>query len=113
MPRPIDVTKVPSFAQKRRDVGKFLEGHDELTSWIADVAFPDGSPVPEVQLSIRPRGLGWLVQLKIGGPNPMRVQCEEMCLEHAFLALEHLLSSPSGGWEPDPYPLGGTGRKRK
>lgn len=113
MPRPIDLDKIGSMLVSKRDCGSMFAPMPELESWLRDVTYTDGTLMPEFQLSIRPRGVGYLVQLKVAGPAPVRLQVEDTSLELAFLALEHALSAPVVPWEPDPYPLGGTGKKKK
>lgn len=92
---------------------KILKGFGELASFLTDVTYSDGTPVGNVQLTLRTRGPMILCQLKMAAMGGMRLQVEDACLDDALVALEGLLLMDPVPWEPDPYPLDGGGKKKK
>lgn len=113
MPKPIDPNAPRAGVSTPRRPTKLLKGFPELASYLTDVSYPDGSPVGNVQLSVRTRGPLIVAQLKLAGMGGLRLQVEDSCVDDALVALEALLLAEPVPFEPDPYPLDGQGKKKK
>jgi len=94
---------------------KLLGSFPELKSWLCDSAYPDGKPIGLVQLSIRPKGAVFVVQLRIQDQGGLLMSVEDVNLDDALLLLEAALVAVPPPWCRDPYPLGvsQSGGKRK
>jgi len=111
--------RMPGGQEDRPGVGKprkasqVLKSFKELASFFAEVNWPDGNPIGNVQLSIRTRGPLVQAQMKLAANGGLRLSVEDANLDEALLALEAALTADPVPWEPDPYPLDGLGGKKK
>lgn len=96
-----------------RKPSKILGKMAELSSFLTEVQYADGTPIGNVQLSIRTRGPMLVAQLKMAAMGGMKLQVEDTSLDDVLAALEGLLMLEPVPWEPDPYPLDGGGKKKK
>lgn len=85
----------------------------ELTGWLSDASYPDGKPVGMVQLSIRPKGAVYVVQLRVEDHGGLILTVEDPVVDDALVLLEASLTSDPIPWTRDPYPLGSVTKKRK
>lgn len=113
MPKPIGNTNAEELKTAPRKKSAILGKLAEIASYLADTKYPDGSPVGSVQLSLRTRGPSIVAQLKLATLGGLRLQVEEANVDDALIALEAALNAQPVPWEPDPYPLDGTGKKKK
>lgn len=97
----------------QRPKPKLFERFPELVSWLTDSAYPDGKPVGMVQLSIRPKGAVFVVQLRIQDQGGMLCSVEDPVLDDALLLLEASLTASPVPWTRDPYPLGVSQTKKR
>jgi hypothetical protein len=86
---------------------------EELTSWLADRAYPSGKAVGMVALTIRPKGREYLVQLRIQDQGGMVITTQDESLDDALMALECSLAADPVPWVKDDYPLGVSQQKKK
>jgi len=100
----------PVNRTKTRLLGEKLP---ELASWLSDATYPDGKPVGMVQLSMRPKGAVYVVQLRIEDHGGLIVTVEDASLDDALVLLEATLTSDPIPWVRDPYPLGSVTKKKK
>jgi len=114
-----DMPKLPGVNAAEQGKGKprkptqMLKHLRELASFLTDFAYPDGTPIGNVQLAVRTRGPLVVAQLKLAGMGGLRMTVEETDVDAALIALEAALTADPQPWEPDPYPLDGGSKKRK
>lgn len=96
-----------------RKPSKLLGKLQEISSFLTDVSYPDGSAIGNVQLTVRTRGPLVLAQLKLASLGGLRLSVEDACVDDALVALEGLLLTEPVPWEPDPYPLDSHAKKKK
>lgn len=113
VPKPIDPTAPKVGVTTPRRPTKLFKGFPELASYLTDVAYPDGTPLGNVQLSIRTRGPLVVAQLKLAQLGGLRLTVEDTNADDALVALEALLLTEPVPFEPDPYPLDGQLKKKK
>lgn len=113
VPKPIDPNAPKAGVTTPRRPTKLLKGFPELASYLTDVAYPDGSPVGNVQLTVRTRGPLVVAQLKLAAMGGLRITVEDTCVDDALVALEALLLAEPVPFEPDPYPLDSMAKKKK
>jgi len=112
MPKPPgEQGSAPGIGKPRKE-SQVLKKFREIASFLTDVAYPDGTPIGNVQLSIRTRGPVIQAQLKLAGLGGLRINVEDVSADEALLALEAALTAEPVAWEPDPYPLDGQGKKK-
>jgi len=112
MPRAVSGVSGSALQVKRTDAKMFVH-FPELTSWLADGNFSDGKPVGMVQLSIRPKGMVYVVQLRVQDQGGMILTVEDPSLDDALMLLEAALVATPVPWSRDPYPLGISQSKKK
>lgn len=113
VPKPIDPNAPKAGVTTPRRPSKLLKGFPELASYLTDVAYPDGTPVGNVQLTVRTRGPLVVAQLKLAAMGGLRLTVEDTNADDALVALEALLLAEPVPFEPDPYPLDGQIKKKK
>ena len=113
MPKLPDGASVEKGKLSPRKASQVLARFKELASFLTDRAYPDGSEIGDVQLTLRTRGAVVLAQIKLGGQGGLRIQVEDSCVDEALLALEAALQASPTPWEPDPFPLNGALKKKK
>lgn len=113
MPRMIAPMPEGDFPHPPRVPSKMLGKLKEVNSFLSDTLWPGGTAMGEVQLSIRTRGGRIVAQLKLADHGGLRVTVEQEDVDSALVALEAVLNAEPVPWERDPYPLGGTGKKKK
>jgi len=113
MPKPPGEGASQPGVGKPRKASQVFVKLKEVASFLTDVTYPDGTPIGNVQLSLRTRGPLVQAQLKIAGLGGLKVSVEDSNVDEALLALEAALQSEPVPWEPDPFPLDGGGHKKK
>lgn len=109
-PQKVDGDKVRGEPRKESQVLKKLK---EISSFLSDIYYPDGTPIGNVQLTLRTKGPLVVAQMKIAGMGGLRLTCEALHVDDALMGLEAALNSEPPPWEPDPYPLDGHSKKKK
>ena len=92
--------------------GVWGKGFPQVSSWLCDALYTDGSPVGQVQLAFKREGTVVRVTMKVEDHNGVKCSAVGPDPASALAALEMLLASPKAPWELDPYPLGKAGRKK-
>lgn len=113
MPKPPDGAAVEAARSKPRSPTKLFAKLPRVAEYLTDVTWPDGSPIGNVQLSVRTRGGLVVAQLKLAAMGGLRLSAEATCLDDALAALEAACNADPAPWEPDPYPLDGVVKKKK
>ncbi|HKY46321.1 MAG TPA: hypothetical protein VJM50_24725, partial [Pyrinomonadaceae bacterium] len=91
MPKPPSEKQVQAAKTKARKASQVLAKFRELASFLTDRAYPDGSEMGDVQLTLRTKGPAVLAQLKITSNGGLRIQVEDESVDEALLALEAAL----------------------
>jgi len=112
MPRQVSAVSGEGL-QVQRAAPKLLGLFPELSSWMKDGNFPDGKPVGMVQLSVRPKGMVYVVQLRVQDQGGMIITVEDPSFDDALMLLEAALVASPPPWSRDPYPLGISQGKKK
>lgn len=114
-----DVPKLPGTVANAdlpyppRKPSQALKAFKELGSYLSDALWPDGTAMGNVQLSLRTYNGRIVAQIKLEDHGGLRLSVEGAHVDDALAGLEAALTVDPAPWERDPYPLGGTAKKKK